>query len=238
MKTHWKTLIASGALAAATLALALLTGCSSDPASSGAPMVESGNLSITLLAAPPATSGPAAAVTITSAKVLLKRITFGDARSNDSADVKAGPFAVTLNLQGGRTPVAAAQVRPGVYDRLRFRLHKPEDTEPIPDPEFREGESGQLRYSVIVRGTVDGVPFVFRSRESATQDLHLAVPIRVDESGSVKVTLRVDPNTWFVSDGRTLDPTDASHRDRIDDNIKRSFEAFKDNDADGRPDQR
>lgn len=239
MKPHWKTLIAAGAFAAAAIALVFFTGCGSDPASpepgTSAPAVTA-NLALNVMAVPPAASGPAAAVRLSSAKILLKHITFGDARSNDSADVKTGPYAVALDLAGGRTAVAAARVRPGLYDRLRFRLHKPEDAEPIPDPEFREGESGNLRYSVIVRGTVDGAPFEYRSRESAVQELQLPAPLAVGEEGTATVTLLVDPNAWFVAGGRTLDPSNASDRGLIDENIKRSFEAFKDNDGNGRPD--
>lgn len=237
MKPHWKTLVAAGVFAAAALALVFFAGCGSDPASPDTTGV-TGNLLLNVRVARTAASGPPAAVTLSSAKVLLKHITFGDARSEDSADVRTGPYAVTLDLTGGGTAVAAARVRPGIYDRLRFRLHKPEDAEPIPDPEFREGQSGDLRYSVVVRGAVDGVPFVYKSRESATMDLGLPVPITVGEQGTVSVTLLVDPNTWFLAGGRTLDPARSGDRELIDENIKRSFEAFRDDDGDGRPDDR
>lgn len=176
-------------------------------------------------------------LTLESAKVLLKRIQFHRYPSNDSSDIKTAMIAVPLNLNGPVNTVAASNVPAGQYDRIKFRIHKPEDTEPIPDPEFREGASGDLRYSVIVRGTHNGRSFVFKSREVTYQEIRFATPITVGNNQTVNVTLVVDPASWFMRNGAALDPADESNRQRIDEAIKESFRnAVVDNNRDGRAD--
>jgi hypothetical protein len=120
---------------------------------------------------------------------------------------------------------------------VKFRIHKPEDLEPIPDPDFRDGESGQLRYSVIVRGSYNGVSFVYRSREGASQETRLNSPITVTDDRTVNVTLVVNPQGWFERNGQALDPSDPANVSLIDNAIKDSFSrAFKDDNKDGQPD--
>jgi hypothetical protein len=199
---------------------------------------ESANLSMSIAgqSSRPKTGGGNALV-IESAKILLKNIKLHKFPSDDSTDVKVGPFAVGLNLSGSLTTIAAARVPAGMYDRVRFRLHKPEDFEPIPDPEFRDGESGQLRYSVIVRGTYNGESFVYKSRENAYQETRLISPITVTDDQMVNVTLVVNPQEWFEHNGQVLNPADPANVQIIDNAIKGSFSrAFKDNNKDGQPD--
>lgn len=228
MKTG--TLYITTAFAAALF----VTGCKDNPASP-----ETGPAISLSIAAH--NSGLAAlssnTLTLESAKVLLKRIQFHRFPSNDSSDIKTGMIAVSLNLNGPVNTVAASNVPAGQYDRIKFRIHKPEETEPIPDPDFREGASGDLRYSVIVRGTHNGRAFVFKSREVTYQEIRFATPITVGNNQMVNVTLVVDPASWFVRNGATLDPADESNRQRIDEAIKESFRnAVVDNNRNGRAD--
>jgi hypothetical protein len=177
------------------------------------------------------------AAAIESAKILLKNIKFHRFPSDNGQDIKVGPFVVDLNLAGSLNTVAAAKVPAGQYDRVKFTLHKPEEFEPIPDQEFREGTSGQLRFSVIVRGTYNGQTFVYKSRENASQEIRFAKPITVADDGMVNVTLIVDTHTWFVQNGVALDPADPANSSAIDDAIKASFRnAFRDDNRDGRSD--
>jgi hypothetical protein len=174
---------------------------------------------------------------VESAKILLKNVKFKHVSSDDSADVKVGPLVVNLNLSGSVNEVTVARVASAAYDRIRFRLHKPEDAEPIPDPEFRDGSSGDLRYSVIVRGTFNQRSFVYKSRENAEQEIRLISPIIVSDDGVVSVTLIVDPYGWFEQNGDYQDPADPSNAGNIDNSIRASFAlGFKDNDRNGEPD--
>lgn len=220
---------------AAAFAATVLLGCNNDAVT---PVENSANVSLSIASRSQLqkTDGTHV-VTVESAKVLIKNIKFHQFPSDDANDVKVGPYAVSLSLTGNSTTVLATRVPPGMYDRVRFTLHKPEDFEPIPDPEFREGESGQLRYSVIVRGTYNGAGFVYKSRENASQEVRLDAPITVSDEGSVNVTMTVDPHSWFFRNGQELDPTNPANAQAIDNAIKASFaRAFKDNNRDGRPD--
>jgi len=172
---------------------------------------------------------------ITSVKVLLKRIVFGQAASDDTSDVHTGPLVVDLNLEAKMTVLTAARVRPGTYDRVRFDLHKPEDDEVLSDPVFRVGSGGDQRFSVVITGFYHDSPFTFTSRESARQQLLLDAPLMIPESGTANVTIKVDPYAWFSTGEIVYDPVLQTRE--IDDRIKTSFAfAFKDNDRNGNPD--
>lgn len=172
---------------------------------------------------------------LTSVKVLIKRIVFSQAQSDDSADVYTGPLVVNLNLEGTMTTLAVTRVRAGVYDRVRFVLHKPEDDEVLSDPAFRTGSSGDERFSVVITGLYHETPFTFTFRESARQELRMGTPMEVPESGVVNVTLKIDPYIWFQDNGLFLDPVVQGKQ--VDDRIKASFAtAFRDNDRNGDPD--
>ena len=159
---------------------------------------------------------------LSSVKVLLKSIRLHTSTSHE-ADIQEGPVALSLNLTGTKTCVALGNIPEGFYDRIRFRLHKPEDADPIPDPEFRSGTSGDQRFSVIVTGTWNGMPFTFRSLHNADQEYELRPTVRVSSGAIIEVTLLVDPRRWFQGPDGPLDPTRAENADLIDERIAQSF---------------
>jgi hypothetical protein len=226
-----KTLLIIGSLVAAFI----MAGCNKENITSP---TSGPNLSFSVRSESPLQkTGSANTLVIESAKILLKHITFHQFPSDNGVDVKVGPFAVGLDLTGAVNTIAAGHVQAGLYDRIRFRLHKPEDFEPIPDGEFREGESGQLRYSVIVRGTYNGAAFVYKSRQNADQEIRLSSPLTVNDDEMVNVTLVVRTDSWFTQNGAVIDPTVPGNAQTIDNAIKVSFSScFKDNNRDGRPD--
>lgn len=179
---------------------------------------------------------------ITSAKLLVREIEFesdleDDNVPEDSLDFETGPLVINLNLDGSVTTVAVNDVEPGTYDEIEFDVHKPEDNETPPDPDFKIGTSGDERFSVIVEGIYDVQEFLYRSNENMEQEHELAEPLVLEEGSDINVTLSVDLSTWFVDElGNNLDPTIEDNRDAIDESIKRSFEAFEDDDEDGNDD--
>lgn len=182
-------------------------------------------------------------VTITEAKMLIREVEFesdleDDGIADDSLEFETGPFVVELNLNGALNTIAVKNVPAGSYDEIEFEVHKPEDNETPPDPDFKIGTSGDERFSVIIRGTYNGQEFLYRSNENMEQEIELASPLLIDEqTESINVTMSVDLSQWFVSEtGSDLDPTDENVRDQIDESIKRSFEAFQDDDEDGEDD--
>ena len=178
-------------------------------------------------------------LTITEAKMLIRKIEFendveDDGIPDDSLEFEAGPLVVNLQLDGSVNSIAVSNVDPGSYDEIEFEVHKPEDNETPPDPEFKVGTSGDERFSVIVRGSYNGQDFLYRSRVNMEQEIALAQPLILQENQEANVTLTVDLSQWFVDQqGNELDPTIVENQDAIDESIKRSFEGFEDHDMNG-----
>ena len=180
---------------------------------------------------------PANTLTISSAKFLVKEIEFETEGSSNSHKFKIGPYVVNLNMSGTLIEIINGTIPSGKYEKIKFKIHKPEDNEPIPDPEFREGTSGQQRYSVIAKGTFNGVNFVYKSRESINMKLTFQNLINITSTSAFNVTAIVNPYKWFSFNSNYIDPSNPNNTNIIDDNIKNSFEnIFEDNDKDGNPD--
>lgn len=164
-------------------------------------------------------------------KILFKDIKIKNQSNNEHPHIKVGTFMVNLNLNGITTDFAVANVSPGIYDRVKFEVHKLEDSEEPPDPEFRDGA---LNYSVIVKGTHNSLQFLYRSRKSAHQDLKLESPIEVGDNETANLTITVDPYSWFFDGDVLMDPNDPANDNLIDNNIEKSFKkCYRDDDHNG-----
>lgn len=175
-------------------------------------------------------------VTVSSAKVMLKTIQFHSTSDDDSLDFKSEPLVVELDLAGGLTTVGPIDIPVGEYNKVSFRLHKPDSSENSLDPDFYESASGSDRYSVVVTGIHSDTTFVFKSRRTANQRLEFDPPLVItDTTGTVNVTLSVDLNSWFVDSntGADLNPSDDGDETKIDNAISKSFRGFVDNDKSG-----
>lgn len=173
---------------------------------------------------------------ITEAKALITEIELETEPSGTSHEIHIAPVVIYYNIGGQVVTVTAGNLPVGLFNRIKLKIHKPEDTEAIPDPEFREGTSGNQRYSFIIKGTYNGNNFVYKSRKSASMIINLSTPINTG-NGSRNITLLVNPSLWFLNNGIVLDPTNSSNDDLIDDNFKNSFKrAFRDDNKDGLPD--
>jgi hypothetical protein len=172
-------------------------------------------------------------------KILIKDIKLEVvAASEDSIDFKVGPFVLFLNLKSSLNPISSAIIPAGDYKKIKFEVHKLNDNETVPDPEFADANG---RYSVIVKGWYLGNYFIYKSTKSAHQKLQLPVTIPVATSTVSNISMIVKPYIWFIKNGAYLNPMDTANANDIDNNIKdninfKSFKAFKDNDRNGIPD--
>jgi hypothetical protein len=170
-------------------------------------------------------------------KILVKNIKFNVSQSSDSSNFKTGPFVIFLNFSNTVTLMTSAQVPQGSYDKIKFEIHKLEDNETPPDPEFL---SGSERYSVIVKGFFNGSYFVYKSSKSAHQILNYPSNVSYTSDTKTNVTIKAEPYKWFYRNGVLLDPNNPSNRNDIDNNIKdninSALKAFRDNNKDGTPD--
>lgn len=171
-------------------------------------------------------------------KILIKDIKLKVANNNpDTTDFKVGPFVLFLNLSSSINIISSEIIPAGEYEKIKFEVHKLNDNETPPDPEFADANG---RYSVIVKGWYLGNYFIYRSTKSAHQILHFPKNVQVTSSNISNITMIVSPYIWFIKNGAWLDPMVPANSNDIDnnikDNIKNSFKAFKDNDRNGIPD--
>jgi hypothetical protein len=78
---------------------------------------------------------------------------------NDGAadkDFRSRPFVVSLT-DTSLHQIAVGNVPQGTYDQVKFELHKPDQNEDVPDPDFRERPVGNKRYSIIVIGSYQAI---------------------------------------------------------------------------------
>jgi hypothetical protein len=171
-------------------------------------------------------------------KILIKDIKLNVANNNqDSTNFKVGPFVLFLNLSSDINTISSAIIPAGAYNKVKFEVHKLNDNEAVPDPEFADANG---RYSVIVKGSYLGNYFVYKSTKSAHQILQFPGNIQVTSANFSNITMIVKPYIWFIGNGVYLDPREPSNSNDIDNNIKdninNNFKAFKDNDRNGLPD--
>lgn len=171
-------------------------------------------------------------------KILIKDIKLNVANSSENLkDFKVGPFVLFLNLSSSVNNISTAVIPVGVYDKVKFEIHKLQDIEAIPDPEFADANG---RYSVIVKGWYLGNYFIYKSTKSAHQILHFPNTLPITSLYLANITLVVRPYIWFFKNGVYLDPRVSANSNDIDnnikDNFKNNFKAFRDNDRNGLPD--
>lgn len=211
--------------------LFVIQGCKSDEVVTQA----SDNTEISMMSSPGVTDqAPINALVLDSVKVLIKNIKLNvSAASDDSVNFKTGPFVVKLNLNSSVNLFTTAMIPEGSYDKIKFEIHKLEDGEVGIDTAFSFAGG---RYSVVVYGKFNLIPFIYRSTKSAHQKLNFGTQVGVNSQTKSNITLKVQPYTWFWNGTDYIDPMVLSNENDIDNNIKASFKAFKDNDRNGLPD--
>lgn len=205
----------------------LFTGCDSTE-------MNDGTVSFSFYSEPASEKITADSIKIDSAKFILYDINIKGQSDTDTKGVKVGPFLVYINVNGMTTDFAVGNIPPGFYNQVKFEVHQLKEVEIPPDSEFVDGS---LRFSAIIKGTFNAVPFIFKYQKSAHQDLKLITPIEVTQNSIANLTIIVEPYSWFDESGVILNPNDPANQSLIDDNIKQSFKKIiVDNNKDGLPD--
>ncbi len=157
---------------------------------------------------------------------------------DECEEFEVGPILIDLPLDGGTEQTLTIAVDTGAFDEIEFEIHKIDDDDPE-DAAFRQEHPDFIGTSIRVAGSFNGAPFVFDADVNAEQEFALRPPLVIDEATTVtNVTVRIDLSQWFVdSAGGLLDPQTANkggaNENLVETNIKRSFEAFGDDDRDG-----
>lgn len=229
------------------LTAVFMAGCESTTGvETGVPVTFSARLSpgtTTIKGMSPETASLAPdSIRLTRVRILLRDVRFES--TNDTVDYRSLPMAIDLQGPGVLKDVYVGSLPPGMYDRIRFRVHRIEDEDlrmipPVLRPEFEDFLAGD-RYSIIVDGIVFtggasmGENFTYRSRIDEEQRIDLDPALSVSETSPVTVTMTLDTGMWFrESGGMLLDPRLGSNENTIDDNMKASIDLFEDNDRNG-----
>ena len=172
---------------------------------------------------------------IISAKILWDQVCLCTAAEGDSLNLHADPLAVDLDLTAHTKLLLAGRIPAGTYDRIRFTIHEPGDSEALPDSAFADSTQGYKRCSVVVEGLYHETPFTFRSQQSVRLEVLFTAPVTVSASGEMNITLMIDPYAWFTEGALFYDPW--NQISEINGRIRNApIEAFRDNDRNGEPD--
>jgi len=179
---------------------------------------------------------PQDVIVITEAKALVSTVDFEVENSADNQRMQMGAFVMNFGLDGTLKNLVTGAIIRDNFTKVKVQFHKPDDGETPPDTEFKDGNSADQRYSFIVKGTYNGVSFVYKSKQSIqsivvfpkTYDVNIA---------NMNFTILFNKLNWFKNGSTILNPNDPQNASIIDDNIKNSFkQAFQDDDFDGNPD--
>jgi hypothetical protein len=231
-----KTILKHKISALILAALILAAGFYSCGNSTTAP--QANNLSFSVMSSMDSVGDSQNVLVLDTVKILIKDIKLDlNNTSEDSSDFQIGPFVLFLNLSSSINTISTAIIPAGTYQKIKFEVHKLNDNEPVPDPEFADVNG---RYSVIIKGWYLGNYFVYKSTKSAHQILNFPHTIPITSAILWNVTMVVKPYIWFIKNGAYLDPRDPANSNDIDNNIKdninHNFKAFQDNDRNGLPD--
>lgn len=173
---------------------------------------------------------------ITEAKFVLRKLVLEQEEGENENEVKLGPFIIYLDMTSKVVTAGIAKLPFGAYDEVKFQVHKPTPNDGITDPDFIESNS--RRYSVVVRGYYNSVPFTYKTDLTAAKEIEFeGAPISIGAVPLVYITIRLEPYSWFWENGQFIDPAIGNNKHRIDHNIKQSLKrAFRDMDQNGEPD--
>ncbi|MBA3658191.1 MAG: hypothetical protein H0W67_01180 [Gemmatimonadales bacterium] len=163
----------------------------------------------------------------------------------DCGELELGPAVFDLPLGEGVTRAFTALVPAGNYDRLQFQLHRP--TNANEDADLVAGHPELANTSIRVTGSFKpagsgaAAPFTYMTDLTADQEVEFTQALGVDGGAEVSMTVDVDLSGWFANGaGGLIDPATALNgavnESPVEQNIRASFRAFRDQNADGTED--
>lgn len=217
--------------------LLILSSCGNNSVTgTGTNNNSSNNVSVSVKSDNNAMQNPSDLIVLTEAKALVTEVEFEKEGTGENVELHMASFVIHFDLNGNISEILTTKIAQGNFSKVKFKIHKPEDNEQVPDQEFREGSGTNQRYSFIVKGTYNGIAFVYKSKKSVNMVINFNRAINL-QTTDLNVTMLLNKLGWFKSGTTELDPNDSQNENTIDDNLKNSFkEAFEDNNHDGQPD--
>lgn len=158
-----------------------------------------------------------------------------EADSPECPNLKLGPLLLDPPLTDGAANSFTVDLPAGTYSELRLQIHKPSNH--TSDAAFLAANPGFDGISIKVTGTFDSEPFTFTTNITSEVEIEFAHPVAVTTGGTTSLTMLLDVNSWFLWQGglALVSPLalDQQTRTQIEQNIRASFRAFRDQDHDG-----
>lgn len=159
----------------------------------------------------------------------------GDDHPDDGEEceeVIRNPLLVDVPLDDALHPVINVPLPAGTFRELEARLRPARESATA----FNAANPNLVGKSVRVEGTFKGTPFVFTSSVNSKLEMEFDPPLVIDET-TKNATVAIDVRKWFLnSSNAVIDPTtgnEGSSQSQIENNIRRSFHAFEDDDERG-----
>ena len=151
-------------------------------------------------------------------------------------DVSRDPVLVDIPVDAAAHTILSVPLTPGTYRKLEAKLEPARDNATA----FNTANPNLVGKSIRVEGTYKGTPFVFTSALRSGLEMEFDPPLVIDATTS-NATVSLDVAKWFLDrDGNAIDPSTATTGSdalsSIEDNIRRSFHAFEDDDHSGEDD--
>lgn len=156
-----------------------------------------------------------------------------DGMNGECEEVELDPLLVDAPVDDALHPVINVPLPEGTFAELEAKLRPAADRFTA----FNAANPGLVGKSVRVEGTFKGTAFVFTSAVRSKLEMEFDPPLVIDET-TKNATVAIDVRKWFQSaDGAVIDPSTATPGSasllQIENNIRRSFHAFEDDDERG-----
>ena len=156
-----------------------------------------------------------------------------NAGTAECEDVALDPVLVDVPVDDALHPVINVPLPAGTFSQLEAKLEPARDRFTT----FNAANPNLVGKSVRVEGTFNGTSFVFTSPVRAKLEMEFDPPLVIDET-TRNATVAIDVRKWFLNaDGSVIDPSTATPGSvnllQIENNIRRSFHAFEDDDERG-----
>ncbi len=153
--------------------------------------------------------------------------------NHECEEIELDPLLVDVPVDDALHPVINVPLPEGTFAELEAKLGPAGDRFSA----FNAANPNLVGKSVRVEGTFKGTPFVFSTPVRAKLEMDFDPPLVIDET-TKNATVAIDVRRWFLnSDGSAIDPSTATPGSvsllRIENNIRRSFHAFEDDDERG-----
>lgn len=163
-------------------------------------------------------------ITVQEVNFYIREMKLDGARR--TRDFKIKDFILNIPLDGSPFEITHVDIPRGSYDELELEIRKPENKIDIDNSDFRDGSGS---YSLVVKGTFNGVDFTYRSAEDFEIDVDFSPYIEIKSGQTTVIAITIDFADWFEEDnGGLLDPNDSLNKKQINKNIEDSFSDFED----------